>query len=170
MVHGQSVGRSIRGVTATADGPGAVAPRPMRWARRPVLGHAAIRPATSEDVSPVTLEVSAGAKSTFLATFPRFCCPANTPCWSSTRVWLYLRERILPHRVLDGHGAIAEAGRPAWNALTPERLGSSHSNPGSRRLLHERGDNTLNHIFNGYTGNQASADRGMLGLCRSMRR
>ncbi len=40
------------------------------------------------------------------------------------RVWLFLRERFLSHRVLDGYGAIVEACCEAWNALTPERLRS----------------------------------------------
>ena len=40
------------------------------------------------------------------------------------RVWLYLRERFLSHRVLDGYDAIVDACCQAWNALTPERLRS----------------------------------------------
>jgi putative transposase len=40
------------------------------------------------------------------------------------RVWLFLRERFLSHRVLDGYEAIVEACCDAWNALTPERLRS----------------------------------------------
>jgi hypothetical protein len=40
------------------------------------------------------------------------------------RVWLFLRERFLFHRVLDGYGAVVEACCEAWNALTPERLRS----------------------------------------------
>ena len=40
------------------------------------------------------------------------------------RVWLYLRERFLSHRLLDGYDAIVEACCQAWNALTPERLRS----------------------------------------------
>ena len=38
------------------------------------------------------------------------------------RVWLFLRERFLSHRVLDGYDAIVEACCEAWNALTPHRL------------------------------------------------
>jgi transposase len=40
------------------------------------------------------------------------------------RVWLYLRERWLSHRLLDGYDAILEACCEAWNALTPERIRS----------------------------------------------
>src|SRR5918997_5067600 len=40
------------------------------------------------------------------------------------RVWLFLRERFLSHRVLDGYDAILEACCEARNALTPERLRS----------------------------------------------
>ena len=45
------------------------------------------------------------------------------------RVWLFLRERFLSHRVLDGHEAIVEACCEAWNALTPERLRSLRAYP-----------------------------------------
>ena len=40
------------------------------------------------------------------------------------RVWLFLRERFLSHRVLDGYDAIVTACCEAWNALTPKRLRS----------------------------------------------
>jgi transposase len=45
------------------------------------------------------------------------------------RVWLYLRERFLSHRVLDGYDAIVTACCQAWNALTPERLRSLTHQP-----------------------------------------
>ena len=45
------------------------------------------------------------------------------------RVWLFLRERFLSHRVLAGYGAIVEARCDAWNALTPERLRSRCAYP-----------------------------------------
>jgi len=45
------------------------------------------------------------------------------------RVWLYLRERLLSHRVLDGYGAIVDALCAAWNQLTPERLNTLTSYP-----------------------------------------
>jgi len=38
------------------------------------------------------------------------------------RVWLYLRERHLSHRLLAGYDAIVDALCSAWNKLTPERL------------------------------------------------
>ena len=39
-------------------------------------------------------------------------------------VWLYLRERHLSHRLLNGYGTIVDACCAAWNQLTPERLRS----------------------------------------------
>jgi hypothetical protein len=36
------------------------------------------------------------------------------------RVWLYLRERFLSHRVLDGYKAVLDAACDAWNALAAE--------------------------------------------------
>lgn len=40
------------------------------------------------------------------------------------RIWLYLRERHLSHRVHDGARAIIDAVCAAWCLLTPERLRS----------------------------------------------
>ena len=40
------------------------------------------------------------------------------------RVWLFLRERHLSHRLLDDYDAIVEALCRAWNALTKARLRS----------------------------------------------
>jgi hypothetical protein len=47
------------------------------------------------------------------------------------RVWLYLRERFLSHRVLDGYTAVLDAACRAWNALTAEtgRLASLTAYP-----------------------------------------
>ncbi len=47
------------------------------------------------------------------------------------RVWLYLRERFLSHRVLDGYAAVLDAACRAWNALTAEtgRLASLTAYP-----------------------------------------
>ena len=47
------------------------------------------------------------------------------------RVWLYLRERYLSHRVLDGYAAVLEAACRAWNALLGEsgRLASLTAYP-----------------------------------------
>ena len=47
------------------------------------------------------------------------------------RVWLYLRERFLSHRLLDDYDAIVAACCHAWNALAaqPERLRSLTSYP-----------------------------------------
>ena len=38
------------------------------------------------------------------------------------RLWLYLRERHLSHRLLDNYDAIVEACSRAWNQLTNERV------------------------------------------------
>lgn len=40
------------------------------------------------------------------------------------RVWLYLRERHMSHRLLPGYLNIVDALCTAWNRLTPERLRS----------------------------------------------
>ncbi len=40
------------------------------------------------------------------------------------RLWLFLRERHLSHRLLDDYDAIVDALCRAWNALTPERIRS----------------------------------------------
>ena len=40
------------------------------------------------------------------------------------RIWLFLRERHLSHRLLAGYDAIVDALCTAWNLLTPERLRS----------------------------------------------
>ena len=47
------------------------------------------------------------------------------------RLWLYLRERYLSHRVLDGYAAVLEAACRAWNALLgePGRLTSLTAYP-----------------------------------------
>ncbi len=36
------------------------------------------------------------------------------------RLWLYLKERFLSHRLLDDYNAILEAACRAWNNLTTE--------------------------------------------------
>jgi transposase len=50
------------------------------------------------------------------------------------RVWLYLRERFLSHRLLDDYHAILEACCRAWRQLTPERLRSLCSYPYIQRV------------------------------------
>jgi transposase len=47
------------------------------------------------------------------------------------RVWLYLRERFLSHRVLDGYQAVLDAACRAWNTLAAEagRLASLTAYP-----------------------------------------
>ncbi len=45
------------------------------------------------------------------------------------RVWLYLRERHLSHRLLDSYDDIVSACCTAWNKLTAERLQSLTSYP-----------------------------------------
>ena len=47
--------------------------------------------------------------------------PAYSPALNPVeRVWLYLRERFLSHRVLDGYAAVLDAACRAWNALVDE--------------------------------------------------
>ena len=45
------------------------------------------------------------------------------------RVWLFLRERHLSHRLLAGYDAIMDALCKAWNHLTPKRLHTLTSYP-----------------------------------------
>jgi transposase len=72
---------------------------------------------------------------------PRLAVPDNVtllplPAYSPElnpveRVWLYLRERFLSHRLLDGYAAVLDAACKAWNALTaePGRLASLTAYP-----------------------------------------
>jgi transposase len=56
--------------------------------------------------------------------------PAYSPQLNPVeRVWLYLRERHLSHRLLDDYDAIVDALCRAWNALTPARLRSLAAYP-----------------------------------------
>lgn len=45
------------------------------------------------------------------------------------RVWLYLRERYLSHRLVPDYDGILDALRTAWNKLSPERLRSLTAYP-----------------------------------------
>ncbi len=45
------------------------------------------------------------------------------------RIWLYLRERHLSHRLLDSYDDIVNACCKAWNQLTADRLQSLTSYP-----------------------------------------
>ena len=45
------------------------------------------------------------------------------------RVWLYLRERYLSHRLLADYGAIVDALCTAWQKLTRDRLRSLTNYP-----------------------------------------
>ena len=57
---------------------------------------------------------------------------ASTRCPSIRgryRVWLFLRERFLSHRLLEGYDTIVDACCQAWNALTPERIRSLTAYP-----------------------------------------
>jgi hypothetical protein len=51
------------------------------------------------------------------------------------RVWLYLRERHLSHRLLAGYDAIVDACCSAWNQLTPQRLRSLTSYPYLQQVI-----------------------------------
>ncbi len=57
---------------------------------------------------------------------PPPCAPEPNPV---ERAWLFLRERSLPHRLLDGYDAVVDACCEAWNALTPERIRSLTAYP-----------------------------------------
>ena len=46
------------------------------------------------------------------------CSPELNPV---ERVWLYLRERFLPHRALGGYTALLDAACRAWNAVAAEQ-------------------------------------------------
>ena len=71
----------------------------------------------------------------------RLAVPANVtllplPAYSPElnpveRIWLYLRERFLSHRVLDSYQAVLDAACDAWNALVAEtgRLASLTAYP-----------------------------------------
>jgi transposase len=50
------------------------------------------------------------------------------------RLWLYLRERYLSHRLLDDYDAIVDACCHAWNQLTPERIRSLCNYPYVQRV------------------------------------
>ncbi len=45
------------------------------------------------------------------------------------RVWVFLRERYLSRRLLDGYDAIITACCEAWSVLTPGRLRSLTAYP-----------------------------------------
>ena len=72
---------------------------------------------------------------------PRLIVPDNVtllplPAYSPElnpveRVWLYLRERFLSHRVLADYAAVLDAARDAWNTLKAEtgRLASLTAYP-----------------------------------------
>lgn len=51
------------------------------------------------------------------------------------RIWLYLRERHLSHRLHDGVRAIIDAVCAAWCQLTPERLRSLCNYPWIRKVI-----------------------------------
>ena len=50
------------------------------------------------------------------------------------RVWLYLRERHLSHRLHDGYAAIVDAVCDAWRRLPPQRLRSLCNYPWIRQV------------------------------------
>ncbi len=51
------------------------------------------------------------------------------------RIWLYLRERHLSHRVHDGYAAIVDAVCHAWRKLDPERLRSLCGSPWIEQVI-----------------------------------
>ena len=55
--------------------------------------------------------------------------PYSPELYPVERVWLYLRERHLSHRMLAGYDAIVDALFHAWNQLTPQCLRTLTSIP-----------------------------------------
>ena len=56
--------------------------------------------------------------------------PSYSPELNSVeRVWLFLRERYLSHRLLDSYHAIVDALCIAWNKISPARMASLTSYP-----------------------------------------
>ena len=55
------------------------------------------------------------------------------------RVWLYLRERFLSHRLLNSYDAIVDACCAAWNRLTPSVCAPSACFPTSNRSTSKLG-------------------------------
>ena len=53
------------------------------------------------------------------------------------RIWLYLKERFLSHRLLDDYEAIVDAACQAWNRLTAEagRITSLCSYPWIQQIM-----------------------------------
>ena len=112
---------------------------------------AAVRPSTGQGFAPVLPEASTRAMQVFMLLDQAgwhgaraLVVPGNVtlvplPPYSPQlnpveRVWLYLRERHLSHRLLNGYDAIVDACCAAWNQLTPERLRSLTSYPYLQRV------------------------------------
>jgi hypothetical protein len=85
--------------------------------------------ASSEDAHAVLVLDRAGWHGARRLAVPPSITLAPLPAYAPElnpveRTWLFLRERFLSHRMLDGYGAIVAACCEAWNALTPDRLRS----------------------------------------------
>lgn len=50
------------------------------------------------------------------------------------RLWLYLRERFLSHRLLDDSDAIVDTCCRAWNQLTAERVQTLRNYPCTQQV------------------------------------
>jgi len=88
------------------------------------------------DVQALFIMDQAGWHGARELSIPKNITPVPLPPYSPElnpveRVWLYLRERFLSHRLLKDYDAIVEACCKAWNALAadPERLRSLTSYP-----------------------------------------
>jgi len=96
---------------------------------------AACRPGTDETFALALPRVNADAMTIFLEHFSRQLEPGvhavlilDQAGWHDARallnpverVWLYLRERYLSHRMLDDYRAVLEAVCRAWNRLLDE--------------------------------------------------
>jgi transposase len=117
---------------ATGEGFALVLPEVSTAAMQPFLDHFAATVAPDAQVA-LVLD-GAGWHVARDLSVPANITPVPLPAYAPElnpveRVWLYLRERFLSHRVLDGYGAIVDACCEAWNALTPERLRSLTAYP-----------------------------------------
>jgi transposase len=73
-------------------------------------------------------------------TLPGNITPLRLPPYSPElnpieRVWLYLRERYLSHRLFDDYEAILDKVCTAWRQITPERLRSLCAYPFIRQVI-----------------------------------
>jgi transposase len=101
-----------------------------------LAGFAATLP---EDVHAVLVLDGAGWHTGRDLAAPRNVTPVRLPPYAPQlnpveRVWLYLRERFLSHRLHADYAAVLDAACDAWRRLTPERLRSLCAYPWIRKV------------------------------------